>query len=144
MGRLVLSSVSFYVHWDAKGSPPVVLQKTHPNPPSRMGFYHVAGIETLAASPFTVIPAVFGAYPSVDKIRRFLPETGRNEKIAEELSLLLRTKAVPWPVIKNEFLACSRLLGRQESHISMQGSWVFRDALEKVFHPNGYLPGFSF
>jgi hypothetical protein len=38
-----------------------------------MGLFHVAGIETLAASPFTVIPAVFGGYLSLDKIRRFLP-----------------------------------------------------------------------
>jgi len=36
-----------------------------------MGFFHVAGIEALAASPFTVIPAVFGGYLSLDKIRKF-------------------------------------------------------------------------
>jgi len=38
-----------------------------------MGLFHVAGIETLATSPFTVIPAVFDGYLSLDKIRRFLP-----------------------------------------------------------------------
>jgi hypothetical protein len=46
-------------------------------------------METLATSPFTVIPAVFGGYLSVDKIRRFLPEPRRNDHIKERVTLLL-------------------------------------------------------
>jgi len=47
------------------------------------GLIHVAGIKTLAPSPFTVILVVFGGYLSMDKIRRFLPKTRRNEHIKE-------------------------------------------------------------
>jgi hypothetical protein len=56
-----------------------------------MGFFmHVEAMESISASPFTVTPAAFGGYQSLNQIRRFLPNTCRNDHIKEGYRLLLK------------------------------------------------------